>query len=32
MGTEDRSAKITVSVNGLPPRIIEVFQKAKHKE
>jgi hypothetical protein len=32
MGAEGRSAKITISVNGLPPRIIEVFQKARHEE
>jgi len=32
MGIEGRSAKVTVTVNGLPPRIIEVFQKAKHEE
>ncbi len=31
-GMEGRSAKVTIGVDGLPPKIIEVFQKTKHEE
>lgn len=31
-GTNGRSAKVTITADGIPPKVIEVFQKARHEE